>query len=101
MLDAALFERDGKPVNNVRLRTYRLDDLTEVRLTDEGFAIDPGFEPDDPIYAGRTVCIVQNAAEGAVSPVRTRLYRMHFGPEGQGASSRSIATLPGRQSVSP
>ena len=60
MLDAALLERDGKPVNNVRLRTYRLDDLTEVTLTDEGFAIDPGFESDDPIYTGRTVCIVQS-----------------------------------------
>lgn len=58
-LDAVLVERNGQPVNRENLRTYRLDDLADITVTNDGFTILVGFDPDEPEYAGRTVCIVQ------------------------------------------
>jgi len=58
-LDAVLLARNDRASNNPRIRTYRVDDLSEVTLTDEAFTVLSGFEADDPEYAGRTICIVQ------------------------------------------
>lgn len=58
-LDAVLLARNGSPVNNPRMRTYPVDDLSEIAVTDEGFTVDPDFDPDEAAYAGRSVCIIQ------------------------------------------
>jgi hypothetical protein len=58
-LDAVLIERNGNPVNRESIRTYRVDDLTDITVIDEGFTVFADFDPDEPEYAGRTVCIVQ------------------------------------------
>jgi hypothetical protein len=58
-LDAVLLARNTHPVNHESIRTYRVDSLTDIAITDDGFTVLPGFEADDPEYAGRTICVVQ------------------------------------------
>lgn len=58
-LDAVLFARDGHVVNKASLRTYALEELSDIALTDESFTVLASFEADDPDYAGRTICAVQ------------------------------------------
>lgn len=58
-VDAVLIERNGQPVNRETLRTYRVDDLSDIVISDDGFTVLPDFDPSEPEYAGRTVCIIQ------------------------------------------
>lgn len=60
-LEAVLVERDGKPVFNDRLRTYRVDDLSEIVVTEDAFSISSEFDPIEPEYQTRTICAVQPA----------------------------------------
>lgn len=58
-LEAVVIERNGKPFNQTNLRSYRVADLSSIVVTDENFTVSPDFDPDEPEYAGRTICIVQ------------------------------------------
>lgn len=58
-LEAVLVERNGQPVNRESLRTYRVDDLSDIAVTDDGFTVLTDFDPNEPEYTGRTVCIVE------------------------------------------
>lgn len=58
-LDAVLIARNGQPVNRESLRTYRVDDLSNIVVMDNGFSVFADFDPGDPEYTGRTICVVQ------------------------------------------
>jgi len=58
-LEAVLIERNGNPVNRESMRTYRVDDLSDIAVTSDGFTIFADFDPSEPEYAGRTICVVQ------------------------------------------
>ena len=57
-LDAVAVERDGKPPKEMKLGTYRLSGLSEVSLTDRGFAAVEMFDPNDPRYHDVTLMMV-------------------------------------------
>lgn len=56
-LDAVTVERDGKP-NKAKLESFKFSDLSDLVATSEAFTPDPGFDPDDPEYADKPVCII-------------------------------------------
>jgi hypothetical protein len=58
-VDAVLLERGGKPVTRQTLRTYSVSDLSGMSILSESFTVADDFDPEDPDYAGRTICIVK------------------------------------------
>lgn len=58
-LDGVVVERDGKAPNKPKIDTFTVNDLSGVSiLTDRPFTPIAGFDPANPDYAGKTVCIV-------------------------------------------
>lgn len=60
-LDAVAVERDGKPPREMKLGTYRLSGLGDLRLDDRPFVPVDLFDPNDARYAGVTLMTVDRA----------------------------------------
>lgn len=58
-VDGVVVEREGKPPREVKLGTFKLAGLTEVRLTASAFRPAAAFDPDNPLYAGTTIQAVR------------------------------------------
>lgn len=57
-LDAVAVERDGKPPREMKLGTYRLSGLGDLKLTERVFLPVDLFDPNDARYAGVTLMTV-------------------------------------------
>ncbi|OYY78632.1 MAG: hypothetical protein B7Y43_05170 [Sphingomonas sp. 28-62-20] len=60
-IDAVAVERDGKPPRELKLGTYRLSGLGDIKLTDRSFVPIELFDPVEPRYAGVTLMMVDRA----------------------------------------
>lgn len=58
-LDAVTLERDGKPPKEVKIGMFKLAGLSDVRLTERGFATNALFQAGDPKYEGETLMTVE------------------------------------------
>lgn len=58
-LDAVVVEENGRAPNKPKLSTFKVADLADIAVTVRAFAPDAGFDPNDPEYAGKIVCVVQ------------------------------------------
>lgn len=58
-LDAVVVAQDGKAPNKPKLDTFKVADLSAIDLTNDTFAPEAGFNPDDAKYRDKTVCVVQ------------------------------------------
>jgi hypothetical protein len=58
-LDAVVVAENGKKPNKAKIATYAVADLASVAITDTTFKPNTGFKPNDPKYAGKTVCVVE------------------------------------------
>ena len=58
-VDAMVVERDGRPPREVKLGTFKLAGLREVRITPTPFMPLPGFDAAAPGYEGATLQAVQ------------------------------------------
>ena len=57
--DAVTVERDGKPPREVKIGTFKLDGLKDVRLAGNSFVPNTLFEPTDEKYAGNSLMAVE------------------------------------------
>lgn len=58
-VDAMVVERGGKPPREVKLGTFKLAGLKEVRSTTTSFMPLPDFDPAAPLYEGATLQVVR------------------------------------------
>lgn len=58
-MDGVVIEQNGKAPNKPKLEPFLVQDLESVAVTDRTFTPDPRFNPDDPEYAGKVVCVIQ------------------------------------------
>lgn len=60
-VDAVLVERNGKPVNHATLRSYTVAELSDIAITEDGFTVDPDFDPQDIEYSRGAFCVLEAA----------------------------------------
>ena len=58
-LDAITLQRDGRPPREVKLATYKLDGLGDIRLAADGFRPSALFTPAAERYVGVTLMAVE------------------------------------------
>ena len=58
-VDAVALDRDGKPPKEIKLGTFKLAGLSDIRLTPRRFDVNGLFHPGDPKYADETVMAVE------------------------------------------
>lgn len=58
-IDAVPLERDGRPPKEIKLGTFKLAGLNDIRLTSRTFQINGLFKPGDAKYADETVMAVE------------------------------------------
>src|SRR6478735_7898801 len=58
-VDAVTVDRDGKPPREVKIGTFKLDGLKDVRLAGKSFVPNTLFEPTDEKYAGNSLMAVE------------------------------------------
>ena len=58
-VDAVTIERDGKPPKEVKIGTFKLDGLKDVKLAGKSFAPSALFVPSDEKYAGNSLMAVE------------------------------------------
>ncbi len=58
-VDAQVVERDGKPPREVKLGTFKVAGLKEVKLSDTPFLPLAALDADGPLYAGTTIQAVR------------------------------------------
>jgi hypothetical protein len=58
-VDAVTIERDGNPPREIKLGSFKLAGLTEVKLGDQSFEPAPVFDPSAPRYEGSALFAVE------------------------------------------
>lgn len=58
-MDAVAVARDGQPPREVKIGTFKLTGLKDVKIGEDGFAPEPAFDPGEDKYQGVTVFAVQ------------------------------------------
>ena len=57
-LDGVVVAKDGHDTNKDRLENFEITDLTDISKTSTSFAVKARFDPNDPTYLGKTICVV-------------------------------------------
>lgn len=58
-VDAVALEKAGLPPKEKKLGTFKVIGLNDMALSDEGFDVEPFFEPEAEKYAGVTLFAVE------------------------------------------
>lgn len=59
-IDAVALEKDGQPPREMKLSTFKLAGLKDVRVEEEGFQKSELFEPAAEKYVGETLLVIDN-----------------------------------------
>lgn len=58
-VDAVAISRDGQPPREIKIGTFKLTGLKDVKVGEHAFQPEPAFDPEDMKYQGVTLFSVQ------------------------------------------